>query len=119
MATLIKVSSLGVQLPAQDSIYTPGFLGPAKFRMRTFTLIYTCISFRSLSPYSYNGVKIMFDPTVEVSESHTLYSSFGVLAQIGGSLGLYLGVSIIDSYKVIDKIVPFISNIGNFLRKKF
>ena len=61
----------------------------------------------------------MFDPTVEVAESHTLYSSFGVLAQIGGSLGLYLGVSIIDSYKVINKIVPFISEIGNFLRKKF
>ena len=75
--------------------------------------------YRSLSPYGYSGVKIMFDPTVEVSESHTLYSSFGVLAQIGGSLGLYLGVSIIDSYKVINKIVPFISDIASFLRKKF
>ena len=60
----------------------------------------------------------MFDPTVEVSESHTLFSSFGVLAQIGGSLGLYLGVSIIDSYKLINKIVPFISNIGSYLKKK-
>ena len=61
----------------------------------------------------------MFDPTVEVSESHTLYSSFGVLAQIGGSLGLYLGVAIVDSYKLINKILPFISDIGHFLRKKF
>ena len=63
----------------------------------------------------YNGVKIIFRPTVEVSASRTLYSSFGVLAQIGGSLGLYLGVAIIDSYKLVNKIISYI---GKFLRKK-
>ena len=114
MAILIKVSSLGALLPAQDSISTLGFSGLPK--LRTFNRFF--IYLRTLSPYGYNGVKIMFDPTVEVSESHTLYSSFGVLAQIGGSLGLYLGVSIIDSYKLINKIVPFISNIGSYLKKK-
>ena len=115
MAILIKVSSLGALLPAQDSISTLGFSGwPQIANFKVIFYIYL----RTLSPYGYNGVKIMFDPTVEVSESHTLYSSFGVLAQIGGSLGLYLGVSIIDSYKLINKIVPFISNIGSYLRKK-
>ena len=73
-------------------------------------------SSRSLSPYGYNGVKIMFDPTVEVSESHTLYSSFGVLAQIGGSLGLYLGVSLIDIYKLFNKVAPCLANISRFFR---
>ena len=66
---------------------------------------------RSLSPYQYNGVKIMLDPTVEVSESHRLYSGFGVLAHIGGSLGLYLGVSLIDSYKLLNKVLPWLGNI--------
>ena len=70
---------------------------------------------RSLTPYGYNEVKIIFHPTVEVSASRTLYSSFGVLAQIGGSLGLYLGVAIIDSYKLVNKIISYI---GKFLRKK-
>ena len=58
----------------------------------------------------------MLDPTVEVSQSHTLYSGFGVLAQIGGSLGLYLGVSLIDSYKLLDKIIPIVSNIRTFFQ---
>ena len=70
---------------------------------------------RTLSPYGYNGVKIMFDPTVEVSESHKLYSGLGVLAQIGGSLGLYLGVSLLDSYKLLDKFLPCVRNIKTFL----
>ena len=38
MATLIKVSSLGVQLPVQDSIYTPGFSGLDK--LGTFNLTF-------------------------------------------------------------------------------
>ena len=58
----------------------------------------------------------MLDPTVEVSQSHALYSGFGVLAQIGGSLGLYLGVSLIDSYRLLDRISPLVSNIKTLFK---
>ena len=80
-------------------------------RVQLEVIIIVC---RSLAPYQYNGVKIMFDPTVEVSESHKLYSGFGVLAQIGGSLGLYLGVSLIDTYKLLNKLLPWLRHVQSY-----
>ena len=60
---------------------------------------------REISPYPYSGVKIMFDPTVEITESTKLYTLLSVLSNIGGFMGLFLGYSMLDSYHVVTTLL--------------
>ena len=85
-----------------------------------------------LTPYPYSGLKIMFSPTVEVTESctvqyNTMYSvqvtestrvhtPLSVLANVGGSLGLCLGYSLLDGCRVV-KYAAKIREFGRKLQK--
>ena len=51
---------------------------------------------RYLRPYSYRALKIVFDPTVEVAISTRTLGFFELVSNIGGLLGLFLGVSLLD-----------------------
>ena len=63
---------------------------------------------RKTTPYPYNGVKIIFDPTVEITESVKVYTGLSVLSNIGGFLGLFLGYSLLDGYRVVYTVLMFI-----------
>ena len=68
------------------------------------------MNLRKISPYPYNGVKIMFDPTVEITESYKIYTGLSVLSNVGGFLGLFLGYSLLDGYKILYSLIMIISN---------
>ena len=60
----------------------------------------------SLSPFrelklKKPGLKIIFDPTVEVAESSRIHTPLSVLSNIGGFLGLCLGYSLLDGGRVL------------------
>ena len=44
------------------------------------------------------------------------YNFLGVMSTIGGSLGLYLGFSLLDSYRVIASLVHVLANWRNFMK---
>ena len=58
---------------------------------------------RVLTPYPYSGVKIMFDPTVEVTESTRVHTPLTIISNIGGVLGLCLGYSLLDGGWIVRK----------------
>ena len=62
-------------------------------------LISRIILFRVLKLWS--GLKIIFDPTVEVAESTRIHTPLSVLSNIGGFLGLCLGYSLLDGGRVL------------------
>ena len=97
---------------------------------------------RVLTPYPYSGLKIMFSPTVEVTESCTVqystvqysilqytvqynvqvtestrvHTPLSVLANVGGSLGLCLGYSLLDGCRLV-KYAAKIREIGRKVQK--
>ena len=59
------------------------------------------MSSRAIEPYPYNGIRIIFNPTVEITKSVRIYTEMSLLSNIGGFLGLYLGMSLLDGLKVV------------------
>ena len=66
------------------------------------------IIFRVLKLWS--GLKIIFDPTVEVAESTRIHTPLSVLSNIGGFLGLCLGYSLLDGGRVLKILSGCIKN---------
>ena len=60
---------------------------------------------RIISPYQYPGLKILFDPTVEVALSVRTISLVDLMSSIGGFLGIFLGVSVLQIFHMIDNSV--------------
>ena len=60
---------------------------------------------RIISHYQYRGLKILFDPTVEVALSVRTISLVDLMSSIGGFLGLFLGVSVLQIFYIIDNSV--------------
>ena len=44
--------------------------------------------------YNYGYVMMMFKENIKVIEAHHLYSTLSMIAEIGGYVGLFLGVSV-------------------------
>ena len=59
---------------------------------------------RVISPYPYSGLKIMFDPTVEVTESTRIHTGLTMFSNVGGFVGLYLGYSLLDGGRIVHKL---------------
>ena len=59
-------------------------------------LEYSTKTIRIVEPYNYRGLKILFNPTVEVAMSMPTISVLGLMSNIGGFLGLFLGFSILQ-----------------------
>ena len=64
---------------------------------------------RIVEPYHYEGLKILFDPSVEVALSVPTMTVLGLLSNIGGFLGLFLGVSILQVFLKMDRWVKLIT----------
>ena len=63
---------------------------------------------RIVEPYHYEGLKILFNPSVEVALSVPTMTVLGLLSNIGGFLGLFLGVSILQVFLKMDRWVRLI-----------
>ena len=59
-------------------------------------LEYSTKTIRIVEPYNYRGLKILFNPTVEVAMSVPTITVLGLMSNIGGFLGLFLGFSILQ-----------------------
>ena len=44
------------------------------------------------------------------------YNFLGIMSTIGGSLGLYLGISLLDSYRLIGSFVQVLANWRNVMK---
>ena len=63
---------------------------------------------RIVEPYHYQGLKILFNPSVEVALSVPTMTVLGLLSNIGGFLGLFLGVSILQVLLKMDRWIILI-----------
>ena len=66
------------------------------------------MTYRMLTPYPYSGVKIMFDPTVEVTGSTRVHTPLTIISNIGGVLGLCLGYSLLDGGWIVKKAAKIV-----------
>ena len=68
----------------------------------------------------WSGLKIIFDPTVEVAESTRIHTPLSVLSNIGGFLGLCLGYSLLDGGRALKILSVCIKNVqdGAYRRKQ-
>ena len=75
------------------------------------------VLFRVLKLWS--GLKIIFDPTVEVAESTRIHTPLSVLSNIGGFLGLCLGYSLLDGGRALKILSGCIKNCQDrFFRRR-
>ena len=62
-------------------------------------------------------LKFYFKTHISVKRSFAEYDFRNFLAEIGGYMGLFLGVSLMDSYKILDKIRKTINERAALLPK--
>ena len=73
--------------------------------------IISITSIVSEKSFNYNGIvlKVRFKPFVTISEEFYLYDELTLVANVGGFLGLALGISISNIKDVIEKILVFLN----------
>ena len=63
--------------------------------------------------YSYKHLQVYFKNLVTVKKSHISYPIESLFAELGGYLGLLLGVSLMDIIPVIQKVIKLMFKIKN------
>ena len=66
---------------------------------------------RKIKDRSTDYVRLSIRNTIKVTQSQFLYDGLSVVAEIGGYVGLFLGVSIVDVNKMIQKALEKIAKI--------
>ena len=62
----------------------------------------------SLTPRGqHTGFKLKFDQYVKVTEAYVSYTELELLAEFGGYVGLFLGLSVFDINKIIMNIINY------------
>ena len=56
-------------------------------------------------------VKLRIRNTIKVTKSHHLYSGLSLLAEVGGHVGLFLGISVVHFNDIIQKVIEKITSL--------
>ena len=57
----------------------------------------------------YNHLTLAFEKYVKVTSSYVAYSGLELLAELGGYVGLFLGISVFQFHEVIEAICTFLA----------
>ena len=66
----------------------------------TETIKYTFDSKQKLI-FDYQTIKFMFPPIVKTITTQATYSIWNIISEIGGWIGLFIGLSIVDAFDII------------------
>ncbi len=76
----------------------------------TETLKYTYNSIGKLV-YDYQIIKFMFPPIMKTITTQATYNIWNIIGEIGGWIGLFIGLSIVDAIDIIINGIMAISNV--------
>ncbi len=62
-------------------------------------------------------VRFRFDELIKVTTAHFSYTKLELVAELGGYVGLFLGISVLHSTAVFEKFIKFISDESKSLLK--
>ena len=68
---------------------------------------------------NYSSVTIYFDEKIKVTDAHYLYSGLSLIAEIGGYVGLFLGVSVNQVSVLMNTLLDKINCVFNQQRQFF
>jgi len=66
--------------------------------------------FKRKEESSLNGIKLIFDPLVRITKSSPTMDQMTLISNIGGCLGLTLGLSILQLVETLDTFIKFAWN---------
>ena len=61
---------------------------------------------------------IQFKENIKVIEAYHLYSLLSMIAEIGGYVGMFLGISILQVRYVLDKLLSWIDGLWPYLKRR-
>ena len=63
-------------------------------------------------------VTIKFKENIKVYEAYQIYSLLSMIAEIGGYVGMFLGISILQIRFVLDKLLSWIDELWQHLKRR-
>ena len=63
-------------------------------------------------------VVLQFKEIIKVIEAYHLYSLLSMIAEIGGYVGMFLGISILEIRFVLDKLISWIDGLWSYLKRR-
>ena len=63
-------------------------------------------------------VTIKFKENIKVIEAYQLYSLLSMIAEIGGYVGMFLGISLLQIRFVLDKLLSWIDELWKHMKRR-